>query len=333
MTVMLVTGGCGFIGSHFIHHVLETDAAIQIVNLDALTYAGNPHNVADLREHPRYRFVQGDIADRECVRDALTGGVEVIVNFAAETHVDRSIDDSSAFVRTNVLGTQVLLDAARTHGVSRFVQISTDEVYGALGRTGAFTEESPLAPSSPYAASKAGADLLVQSYRRTYGLPTVITRSSNNYGPRQYPEKIIPLFITKMLRDEPVPLYGDGRNVRDWIHVRDHCRAIDLVWRRGRVGEIYNIGGGCERSNLELTHALLSLLGKPASLIRPVADRPGHDWRYALDCTKIQSELGWRPEVDFMEGLRETVAYYRADGIDGKKMMASPPPLTPLALL
>jgi dTDP-glucose 4,6-dehydratase len=310
---MLVTGGCGFIGSHFIHHVLETDQAIQIVNLDALAYAGNPDNVADLREHPRYRFVQGDIADRDRVREVLGSGVDIVVNFAAETHVDRSIEDSGAFVRTNVLGTQVLLDAARAHGVSRFVQISTDEVYGALGETGAFTEDSPLAPSSPYAASKAAADLLVQSYRRTYGLPTLITRCSNNYGSRQYPEKIIPLFIIKLMRDEPVPLYGDGGNVRDWIHVRDHCRAIDLVWRHGRVGEVYNIGGGCERSNLELTHALLSLLGKPASLIRPVADRPGHDWRYALDCAKIQSELGWRPKIGFTEGLRETVAWYRSN--------------------
>jgi dTDP-glucose 4,6-dehydratase len=311
MGVMLVTGGCGFIGSHFIRYLLESDPEIEIVCVDSLAYAGNLDNLAAVRADPRCRFVHGDITDKQCVWEVVAGGVRDIINFAAETHVDRSIQDSVAFVRTNVLGTQVLLDAARAAGVSRFVQISTDEVYGSLGRTGYFTEESPLRPSSPYAASKAAADLLVQSYSRTFGLPAIITRCANNYGPHQYPEKIIPLFITKLLRDEPVPVYGDGRNMRDWIHVRDHCRAIDMVWRRGRIGEVYNIGGGCERSNLDLTHALLEILDKPASLIRFVPDRPGHDWRYALDCTKIQTELGWQPAIPFAEGLRETVAWYR----------------------
>jgi dTDP-glucose 4,6-dehydratase len=319
MRVMLVTGGCGFIGSHFIRYLLESDPEIEIVCLDSLAYAGNLENLAAARTDPHCRFVRGDITDKQCVQEVVAGGVRDIINFAAETHVDRSIQDSGAFVRTNVLGTQVLLDAARAAGVSRFVQISTDEVYGSLGRTGYFTEESPLRPSSPYAASKAAADLLVQSYSRTFGLPAIITRSANNYGSHQYPEKIIPLFITKLLRDEPVPVYGDGQNMRDWIHVRDHCRAIDMVWRRGRTGEVYNIGGGCERSNLDLTHALLEILEKPASLIQFVPDRPGHDWRYALDCTKIQTELGWQPAIPFAEGLRETVAWYRQQQMEGRR--------------
>ena len=310
MTHVLVTGGCGFIGSNFIRYLLHSEPEVQVTNLDKLTYAGNLANLHDLADHPRYRFVRGDIADRDTVR-AVVPGVQTIFNFAAESHVDRSIHDCGPFVRTNVLGTQTLLDAAREFGVARFLQISTDEVYGSLGPTGYFTEETPLAPNSPYSASKAAADLLVRSYHHTYGLPAIITRSSNNYGPYQFPEKLIPLFITNLLHDQPVPVYGTGTNVRDWIHVQDHCRAIALVWRRGRVGQVYNIGGECERTNLQITHALLEALGKPKSLIRFVPDRPGHDLRYALDCTKIKTELGWRPEIPFEEGLRQTIRWYQ----------------------
>jgi dTDP-glucose 4,6-dehydratase len=311
MHSLLITGGCGFIGSNFIRYLLETEPEVSIVNFDLLTYAGNHGNLADLDGHPRYRLVRGDIADAAAVRKLIAGGVRSIINFAAESHVDRSIDDAAPFVRTNVSGTQVLLDAARESQVERYVQISTDEVYGSLGPTGAFTEETPLAPNSPYAASKASADLLVRSYVHTFGLPAVITRCSNNYGPYQFPEKLLPLFITNLLRDEPVPVYGDGLNVRDWIHVRDHCAAIVRVWRGGRVGEVYNIGGRCERTNLELTHTLLDVMGKPRSLIRYVKDRPGHDRRYAIDCGKVERELGWRPQISFDDGLRETVAWYR----------------------
>jgi dTDP-glucose 4,6-dehydratase len=313
MHLLLVTGGCGFIGSNFIRHLLSTRADVSVLNLDCLTYAGNPANLADLADNPRYRFLRGDVTDHDAVRRVLGQGVRSIVHFAAETHVDRSIHDSLAFVRTNVLGTQVLLESAREMGIQRFVHVSTDEVYGSLGTTGAFSETSPLAPSSPYAASKAASDLLVLSHAKTFGLPAMITRCSNNYGPYQFPEKLIPLFIKNLLADEPVPLYGDGRQVRDWIHVRDHCTAIERVWERGRVGEVYNVGGRCEKSNLELTQQLLGLLGKPASLIRHVADRPGHDRRYAVDCAKIERELGWRPTTSFERGLRETIAWYRGN--------------------
>jgi dTDP-glucose 4,6-dehydratase len=308
---ILVTGGCGFIGSNFIRHVLETDPAARIINLDALTYAGNPANLADLEREPRYRFVRGDITDREVVRRTVGEGIRALVNFAAESHVDRSIHDSGPFVRTNVIGTQVLLDAAKEFGVPRYLQVSTDEVYGSLGETGYFTEQTPLCPSSPYSASKAAGDFLVHAYHHTFGLPTLITRCSNNYGPYQFPEKVIPLFISNLLRDEPIPLYGDGLNVRDWIHVRDHCRALDLVWRSGRVGEVYNIGGLAERTNMQLCHALLKALDKPASLIRYVKDRPGHDRRYAIDCNKIGRELGWQPQTSFEDGLRDTIDWYR----------------------
>jgi dTDP-glucose 4,6-dehydratase len=313
MPTILVTGGCGFVGSNFVRHVLEAEPAVAVINLDALTYAGNPANLADLAGHPRYRFVRGDVTDREAVRAAVGLGVEAVIHLAAESHVDRSIMDSGPFVRTNVVGTQVLLDAAREFRVDRFVHVSTDEVYGSLGPEGYFTETTPLAPSSPYAASKAAADLLVRSYAHTFGLPAVITRCSNNYGPYQLPEKLIPLFIANLLRDEPVPVYGDGLQVRDWVHVRDHCAAVVAAWRKGRPGEVYNVGGRSEKTNLELTHALLDHLGKPGSLIRFVADRPGHDRRYAIDCSKIQRELGWRPTVPFEEGLRDTVAWYRAN--------------------
>jgi dTDP-glucose 4,6-dehydratase len=313
MMSMLVTGGCGFIGSNFIHYLLEQEPELRVVNFDALTYAGNLANLADVANHPRYRFVHGDITDRAAVASALRG-VHSVVHFAAESHVDRSIQDSGPFVQTNILGTQVLLDVARAAGVERFVHVSTDEVYGSLGATGFFREDTPLAPNSPYAASKAASDLLVRSYVHTFHFPALITRCSNNYGPYQFPEKLIPLFISNLLRDEPVPVYGDGQNVRDWIHVRDHCSGIHAVWRRGKAGEVYNLGGRSERTNLQLTHALLEALGKPTSLIRYVPDRPGHDRRYAIDCGKSERELGWRPVVVFEDGLRETIAWYRAHG-------------------
>jgi dTDP-glucose 4,6-dehydratase len=311
MQPVVVTGGCGFIGSNFIRYLLETDPDVAVINLDLLTYAGNLANLDGVDTNPRYRFVRGDITDRDAVREVMRNGVRAVINFAAESHVDRSIHDSGPFVRTNVLGTQVLLDSAREFNVPRYVQVSTDEVYGTLGETGAFTEETPLAPNSPYSASKAAADLLVRSYVHTFGLPAVITRCSNNYGPYQFPEKLIPLFITNLMNDEPVPVYGDGLNVRDWIHVRDHCAGIDLAWRKGRPGEVYNFGGRCERTNLELTHALLNAVGKPTSLIRYVKDRPGHDRRYAIDCSKVEREFAWRPQVPFEEGLCETVRWYR----------------------
>jgi dTDP-glucose 4,6-dehydratase len=311
MAAVLVTGGCGFIGSNFVRYLLDTDPEATVVNFDKLTYAGNLANLEDLSKQPRYKFVQGDITDRDAVRAVFGSGIRTVYNFAAESHVDRSIHDARPFVHTNVLGTQVLLDAAREFGVQRYVQISTDEVYGSLGPTGAFTEETPMAPNSPYAASKAGADLLVRAAHHTFGLPALITRCSNNYGPYQFPEKIIPLFIMNLLRDESVPVYGDGQQVRDWIHVRDHCAAIARVGEAGRVGEVYNIGGRCELTNLDLTHKLLQAVGKPVSLIRYVKDRPGHDRRYAIDCAKIERELGWKPQIPFEQGLRETVQWYR----------------------
>jgi dTDP-glucose 4,6-dehydratase len=310
MLPLMVTGGCGFIGSNFIRHLLETDPAVSVVNFDALTYAGNLANLADLAGNKRYTFERGDIADREAVRKVVKQGVSGIIHFAAESHVDRSIQDSGPFVRTNVLGTQILLDTAREFSVPRYVQVSTDEVYGSLGPTGLFTEETPLAPNSPYAASKAAADLLVRSYVRTFGLNAVITRCSNNYGPYQFPEKLIPLFISNLLENKQVPVYGDGQQVRDWIHVHDHCRGVEAAWRHGKSGEVYNFGGRCERPNIELTHLLLDLLGKPKSLIRYVQDRPGHDRRYAIDCSKSERELGWKPTIPFAEGLNGTIRWY-----------------------
>ena len=311
MKRMLVTGGCGFIGSNFIRLELESYPDLEVWNLDLLTYAGNPENLVDVAGNPRYRFVRGDVADRAAVDALLREGIDAIVHFAAESHVDRSIHDSGPFVRTNVLGTQVLLDAAKAAGVSRFVQISTDEVYGSLGPTGLFSESTPLAPNSPYSASKAAADMLVRSYVHTFGFPALITRCSNNYGPYQFPEKLIPLFISNVLDDKPVPVYGDGMQVRDWIHVLDHCRAVDRVLREGRVGEVYNIGGRCEKPNIEITRAILRLLGKPESLIRHVQDRPGHDRRYAIDCSKIARDLGWEPQVPFEDGLADTIQWYK----------------------
>jgi dTDP-glucose 4,6-dehydratase len=312
---ILVTGGCGFIGANFVRLELESDPGISITNLDALTYAGNPDNLADLNGHPHYRFVKGDIADRALVLDLVAQGkFDAIVNFAAESHVDRSIDDATPFLRTNVLGTQCLLDAARAARVPRYVQVSTDEVYGTLAPNDpAFTETTPLAPNSPYAASKAGADFLVRAAHHTHGLETVITRCSNNYGPYQFPEKLIPLFITNALADIPLPVYGDGMQVRDWIHVRDHCRSVDAALRRGRPGEVYNFGGRSERYNMDVTRAVLKLAGKPDTLIRHVTDRPGHDRRYAVDCAKAEAELGWRQTVTFEQGLADTVEWYKSN--------------------
>jgi dTDP-glucose 4,6-dehydratase len=312
MARVLVTGGAGFIGSNFVRLLLTTDPAIEVVNFDCLTYAGNLANLADLENNPRHRFVRGDVTDRGQVRAAMAGVTDVI-HFAAESHVDRSIQDSGPFVRTNVLGTQVLLDAAREAGVAKYVQVSTDEVYGSLGATGLFTEETPLQPNSPYSASKAGADLLVRAYHHTFGFPAVTTRCSNNYGPYQFPEKLIPLFVSNLLADQQVPVYGDGMQVRDWIHVLDHCRGVEAAWRHGTPGEVYNFGGRCEMPNIELTKLLLKLLGKPDSLIRYVADRPGHDRRYAIDCSKAERELGWTPRVPFDRGLAETIDWYRAN--------------------
>lgn len=307
---ILVTGGAGFIGSNFIRYLLARHAADEVVNLDALKYSGNLETLADIADDPRYRFVHGDIADAEIVCEAMQGAA-VVVNFAAESHVDRSIEDPEAFLHTNVDGTLVLLQAARRADVQCFVQVSTDEVYGSLGPSGCFVESSPLRPSSPYAASKAAADLLALSFWTTYHLPVVVTRCSNNFGPYQFPEKIIPLFVTNALADELLPLYGDGMNVRDWIYVEDHCAALDLVLRSGRPGEIYNVGASSERSNRELTELILSILDKPLSLIRYVSDRPGHDRRYALDATKMRAEFDWRPLHTFDDALRRTVLWYR----------------------
>jgi dTDP-glucose 4,6-dehydratase len=308
---LLVTGGCGFIGSWLVRHLLATDPDVRIVNLDLLAYSGLPENVRDVEKHPRYRFVHGDIRDERLVNALMRDhGIDACINVAAQTHVDRSISGPDAFISTNVTGTQVLLEAARQANVARFVQVSTDEVYGSIEGTARFTERSPLEPSSPYSASKAAADLIALSYWKTYGLPVCITRCTNNYGPNQYPEKLIPLFILNASGDRPVPVYGDGLNVRDWIHVEDHAAGVAAVLRGGRPGETYNIGGDNERNNLEITRLILDRLGKPETLIRFVTDRPGHDRRYALDSGKIRAELGWRPEKSFEEGLRETVHWY-----------------------
>lgn len=311
MRKILVTGGCGFIGSNFVRQELATDPNLSIINVDKLTYAGNLENLADLRDNNRYQFAKGDICDKEFIGSLLQANkVDAVVNFAAESHVDRSILDSSPFVQTNIVGTQNLLDCCRQHNVSRYVQVSTDEVYGSLGDDGKFTEETPLAPNSPYSASKAAADLLVRAYVHTFNFPAVITRCSNNYGPYQFPEKLIPLFISNALQDQSLPVYGTGLNVRDWIHVLDHCRGIGSALRHGRVGEVYNFGGNSELTNLDLTYALLEALGKPKTLIRYVSDRPGHDHRYAIDATKAKRELGWEPQTVFRDGLRQTIDWY-----------------------
>lgn len=305
---ILVTGGAGFIGSHLVRRLLSHDHAV--VNLDALRYSGNPDNLADVASHARYRFIHGDICDAKVVGDALREHrIEAVINCAAETHVDRSILDPASFARTDVIGTGILLEEARKAGVTRFLQVSTDEVYGSVEQ-GCSKETDPLAPRSPYAASKAGGDLLALSYWTTFRFPVLITRGSNTYGPNQYPEKFIPLFVTNALEDQPLPLYGDGRHRRDWLSVFDHCAAIEHVLQHGEPGTVYNIGGGNEQENLAVAQAILAYLGKPASLIRFVTDRPGHDRRYAVDCRRVRS-LGWTPVVPFEQGLRDTVDWYR----------------------
>lgn len=307
---MLVTGGAGFIGSNFVHYMMRKYPDYQFVNLDALTYAGNLENLIEAEKSSNYQFVKGNICDRELVDSLVADRVDVIVNFAAESHVDRSIAEPDIFVKTNVMGTQVLLDAAKKYGIQKYVQVSTDEVYGTLGETGFFTEDTPLAPNSPYSASKAGADLLVRAYHETYGLPVNITRCSNNYGPYHFPEKLIPLMIINALRDKELPVYGDGMHVRDWLYVEDHCSAIDLVIHQGKSGDVYNVGGHNEYPNIEIVKRVLQELGKPENLIRYVQDRPGHDRRYAIDATKLMTELGWKPTHTFDTGIVETIRWY-----------------------
>jgi dTDP-glucose 4,6-dehydratase len=306
---ILITGGCGFIASNFVHYLLER-YDYRIINLDALTYAGNPENLRKLENNPRYKFIHGRIEDVNAVKKALRG-VDRVVHFAAESHVDRSITNAQPFIQTNVAGTQVLLDACRQAKIDRFIHVSTDEVYGSLGDKDRFTETTPLAPNSPYAASKAASDLLVRATAKTHGLPAIITRCSNNYGPYQFPEKLIPLMITNALEDKPLPVYGDGLNVRDWIHVTDHCAALDTVLHRGIVGETYNIGGESERKNIDVVKTILRLLEKSESLITFVDDRPGHDRRYAMDIKKIKRQLKWSPAVTFEKGLELTIDWYR----------------------
>jgi dTDP-glucose 4,6-dehydratase len=312
---LLVTGGAGFIGSNFVHYILGKYPDHEVIDLDALTYAGNLGNLEGLMDNPRHRFVQGRIEDGKLVGE-LMEGVDVVINFAAESHVDRSILEPQVFIETNVVGTQVLLNAALQYKVGLFYQISTDEVYGALelNSTERFTEQSLLRPNSPYAASKTSADLLVRAYHRTYGLPVVISRCSNNYGPRQHPEKFIPTVILNALHDKPVPIYGDGLYVRDWIHVLDHCRAIDIIINKGKIGEVYNIGTDNEWANIDLARKILQLIGKPEDLLQSVTDRPGHDRRYALDNDKLKREFDWKPSISFNDGIAETVRWYSEGG-------------------
>jgi dTDP-glucose 4,6-dehydratase len=309
---LLVTGGAGFIGSSFVRYVLCTRKDVEVVNFDLLTYAGNLRNLDEIEDDPRYHFVRGDIADEKKVAQVFLESVfDAIVNFAAETHVDRSIVDSKPFIRTNVEGTRCLLEHARLHKVPRFIQISTDEVYGSLGPTGSFREDSPIDPSSPYSASKAAADFLALAYHRTHGVPVMVTRCSNNYGPYQFPEKLIPVLITNAMEDRPLPIYGDGLNVREWIFADEHSRAILTALERGKPGEIYNVGTGHEKTNLDVVREILRLMGKPDSLIKFVKDRPGHDRRYSIDCSKIQREWKWKPEIDFADGLASTIEWYK----------------------
>lgn len=310
MKKILITGGCGFIGSNFIKYLLK-NSDYQIVNIDKLTYAGNLKNLIDIQNNPRYKFYRGDICNYELISYVVEKEkVNSIINFAAESHVDRSILSSQEFIKTNVTGTNILLEITRQFQLEKFLQISTDEVYGSLGPVGKFTEETPLAPNSPYSASKASADLLVRAYNHTYGVPTLITRCSNNYGPYQFPEKLIPLMIINAMNDKPLPVYGDGMNVRDWIYVEDHCDAILKVFENGRLGEVYNIGAENEKPNIEIVKLILKELGKDESLITFVKDRPGHDRRYAIDATKIKTELGWKPKFTFEKAIKETISWY-----------------------
>ena len=315
---LLVTGGAGFIGSCFVRHILNKYPSYQVVNLDALTYCGNIQNLDDIKENPNYTFIHGNICDKNLVREIISG-VDCVVNFAAESHVDNSIKNPGIFIETNVQGTLNLLQASYEAKIERFLQVSTDEVYGTLGKTGYFYETTPLAPNSPYSASKAGADMLVRAYHETYGLFTLNTRCSNNYGPYQYPEKLIPFFISKLLKNEKVPVYGDGLNVRDWLYVYDHCEAIDVVLHNGKSGEVYNIGGHNEKTNMEITKLILDAMGKNESSIEYVADRLGHDRRYAISNDKITKELGWKPSITFEEGIKLTIERY----LNNKEWMKS----------
>lgn len=307
---LLVTGGAGFIGSNFIHQMRREHPSYQLVNVDLLTYAGNLDNLSGIGNWPGYQFVQADIVDTNALEPIFAEGVDAVINFAAESHVDRSISDPGIFVRTNILGTQTLLELSRKYKVEKFLQVSTDEVYGTLGADGLFAESTPLAPNSPYSASKAGADLLVRAYHETFGLNVNITRCSNNYGPYQFPEKLIPLMIRNALENKPLPVYGDGLNIRDWLFVEDHCSAIDLVLHEGRSGDIYNIGGNNERTNTHVVLTILQELGKPESLITYVEDRLGHDRRYAIDASKIRNQLGWTPKYNYESGIIATIKWY-----------------------
>ena len=317
---LLVTGGAGFIGSCFVRHILNKYNDYQVINLDALTYAGNIENLDDVKNNPNYTFVHGNICDKKLARELIIdGNVDAVINFAAESHVDRSITGPEIFIETNVQGTLNLLQASKEANIHRFLQVSTDEVYGTLGKDGYFYETTPLAPNSPYSASKASADMLVRAYYETYKMPVLNTRCSNNYGPYQYPEKLIPFFISQLLKGEKVPVYGDGLNVRDWLYVYDHCSAIDTVLHKGRVGEVYNIGGHNEKTNMEITKIILEAMGKDESSIKYVEDRLGHDKRYAIDNHKIQSELGWQPSLTFEEGIKLTIDWY----LDNQEWMKS----------
>lgn len=319
---LLVTGGAGFIGSNFIHYFLEKYPVHEIINYDKLTYAGNLDNLDNLKESKNYTFVKGDITNHELLNFVVKKyEIDVIVNFAAESHVDRSITNSYEFVKTNILGTQTILDVTKANNI-RLIQISTDEVYGSLGPTGYFTENTPLSPNSPYSASKASADLLVRSYHETFGLNVNITRCSNNYGPYQFPEKLIPLMIINALNGKQLPIYGDGQNIRDWLHVKDHCSAIDLVIQQGKPGEVYNIGGSNERTNIEIVEHIVESLGASKKLITFVTDRLGHDYRYAIDSSKIQNELGWKPAYSFETGIKETLSWYQTHQDWWKKLIA-----------
>ena len=306
---LLVTGGAGFIGSCFVRHILNKYPDYKVINIDALTYCGNLANLKDIENNPNYKFIHGNICDKKLVRE-LISQVDCVVNFAAESHVDNSIKNPEIFIETNIQGTLNLLQASKEIGIERYLQVSTDEVYGTLGKTGYFYETTPLAPNSPYSASKASADMLVRAYYETYKMPVLTTRCSNNYGPYQYPEKLIPFFISKLLRSEKVPVYGDGLNVRDWLYVYDHCAAIDTVLHKGRIGEVYNIGGHNEKTNIEITRLILEAMGKDESSIEYVQDRLGHDRRYAISNDKITSELGWKPSVTFEEGIKMTIDWY-----------------------
>ena len=309
MTNVLVTGGAGFIGSNFVRYMVDKYPEYNIINLDALTYCGNLENLKDIENKENYSFVKGDIRDKSIVDD-LVKKCDYVINFAAESHVDRSISDPEIFIKSNVLGTQVLLNASKEFGVEKYIQISTDEVYGTLGESGYFTEDTPLQPNSPYSASKAGGDLITRAYFETFDLPMNITRCSNNYGPYQFPEKLIPLMISNALENKSLPVYGDGKNIRDWLHVYDHCTAIDLVLHEGKLGEVYNIGGNNEKENIYIVKLILEELGKDESLIEFVTDRLGHDRRYAIDSTKIQTDLGWKPKYTFEIGIKETIKWY-----------------------